>query len=469
MAKLNFFTLLQKLEPDEVGRFYKYLKQVQGKNSISVQVFEYYRKFYPDFDDEKKMDPGYARRKIFPEPTSKKDDSRPNLPNTFSDLFLLLKNFLILENIRREERTTELLWLGILYKRGFHSFFSAQADNVYQKMQAEPAIEGEQYWENLGTISSLQFQNLALNKKSPNIGAMQQCLNTFRNYQGTALMKMACQLANAQKLRPIAPLENEPVETPAKPEETILLDIYRRIYRMIHQEDPVLFNGIENLLREHFQQIDTEELQGILGHLRNFLAGRIRKDRTGLWIEKLHQLNLLRLQNDPSVRKGFLSGIEFTNIVSVATSVKELDWVESFIREYGPQLPESERPATLKLSNATVLFARKKFEAAMEEASGDFNDFLEIMRARTLILRCYFELKKDPDTIFGYCHNFEAILLRNRKPKKDAVEAALEFVRICKSIVSMNVDRQILIKRIHEKPSLVLGDWLAEQAQKYRL
>ncbi|MBL7781572.1 MAG: hypothetical protein JNM22_10180 [Saprospiraceae bacterium] len=221
---------------------------------------------------------------------------------------------------------------------------------------------------------------------------------------------------------------------------------------------------------ENIGSIDPKELQIILAPLRNFLAGKIRKDRDNPWVAKYHELNLFRLQYDPTTRKGQIQPQEFTNIVSVATRLDKVEWAKSFIGEYGPQLDKGSRDNNIRLANATILFTEGQFKQCFELLNQDeFKDFYESMRARTLVLRCYFELKKDPDAILANCHSFEAFLDRNRKPKKEPLEATLEFVRICKSIVSMTTDKKVLLKRIQEKPNLILSHWLEKQVRKYRV
>lgn len=467
MAKLNFFSLLKELNADDVAGFHKYLKQIQGKQSVSVRVFEYYKKFHPDFSNQKKMAVEYATAKIFPRPLSEKRKQRPYLPNTFSDLFKLLKEYLILDSVRKDEKNAELIWLDTLYKRRIYSFFASQTDSIYAKITQESSILSEANQRYLGLLSALQFQNLALQTKSPPIQDMQQCLDALRTFQEMWLEKMECQLANARKVRPGA--ASEQLRTVALPTE--LRDIYQMMHQMILNEDEALFKEIEKLLIENIDRIDSEELQIILTPLRNFLSVKIRKDRDNLWVAKFHELNLFRLKYDPGNQKEKIQPQEFTNIVSVATRLNKVDWAESFVREYGPQLDEGSRDNNIRLANATILFTRNRFEQCLELLNQEeFRDFYERMRARTLVLRCNFELKIAPNDIHDYCHSFEAFLDRQRKIKKEPpLEATLEFVRICKAIVSMASTKKVLLKRIQEKPNLILSHWLENQVRKYRV
>lgn len=479
MEKLKLFTLLKKLKTDEVSAFHKHLKQLRGKASIPIRVFDYARKLHPDFKDKKKMDIDYAYRKIFGKPDLDPDAGQTNLFNTLSDLYLLLREFLIAEKIRKDKRMSELLWLDFLQERGFKVPFAKQTGALYEKMTTQSRVLSESYMKNAGT-ALLQFKALAQNTKSPDIEAMQQCLDILKIYIETIQVKMECQLATVKKLRPASPEEEgdkvqkepEHITQDAMQKHSLLLEVYKDIREMIEHDDEDLFNKIEKTFIEYIDRIEIDELQNMMGYLRNFIAGKLRKDRNSPWAAKLHQLNRFRLQYDPYARRGIMTITQFTNIVNTACAVGEIVWAESFVAEYGSQLPANIQDAAVKLSEATILFEKKKFEEVIDLLNSiqqaDIKEIVDEMRFRMLMLRCYFELKRKSDFITHYCIAFEAMLLRANKPKKEHVEAALEFVRICKMILKMNTNKEKLIELIKGKPMLYVGNWLIEQAEKYK-
>ena len=65
MKNSKFFTLLGTLTIEEVPAFHKYLRQLHGGEKVALKVFEYARKLYPRFEDQKKLDIEYAYRKLF--------------------------------------------------------------------------------------------------------------------------------------------------------------------------------------------------------------------------------------------------------------------------------------------------------------------------------------------------------------------------------------------------------------------
>ena len=84
-----------------------------------------------------------------------------------------------------------------------------------------------------------------------------------------------------------------------------------------------------------------------------------------------------------------------------------------------------------------------------------------------MILWIYKHLRED-DKIFGYCDAFEAQLGRHRKPKTQAVEAALAFVQIFRMLLQEKVEKQDLIDRIQKTPNLYYRAELLEQAASYK-
>ena len=127
------------------------------------------------------------------------------------------------------------------------------------------------------------------------------------------------------------------------------------------------------------------------------------------------------------------------------------------------------RDKTESLSLAIIYFEQANYQEVLKclEAK-DYQDIHYIIRSRLLILRSYFELQEDVEKNLDYCIAFEAQLLRFRKPKTGAVEATLEFVRVCKMILQEKADKTILLTRITENANLYLRNWLLKQVTHYK-
>ena len=181
MKDSKFFVLLRNLEAHEVPAFHKYLKQMHRGEDTALQIFEYARKLFPKPWDEKKLDLDYAFRKIFKSDISKQEHGRKKMLNTLSDLYLWLKDFLLSEKALRDPLTKQVLWMEILQNKRLKAGFCRSAARFYEEKNTSLKISKKQ---NKGYLIDLaasyfQFQHLSAVRPSPDVGAMQQCLDTL--------------------------------------------------------------------------------------------------------------------------------------------------------------------------------------------------------------------------------------------------------------------------------------------------
>ncbi|MFN0037816.1 MAG: hypothetical protein ACKVUS_22360 [Saprospiraceae bacterium] len=475
MQKLKFFTLLRTLTEKEVQAFHKQLKQLHGGEEIALRVFEYAKRLHPDFRDGKKLDMAYAYSKIFGADLAENENNRKKMLNALSDLHLWLKDFLLSEKVRLNSLESQVLWLGILQERGLGDDFSKLSARFYTEVSAYLKRDIKGFMRDM-VAAYFYYQHLTWAMPLPDVGAIQQCMDTLELCTETIRLKMACEMASLKKVRPSEPTASkasprslEPPETHAAKSPPLLL-LYREIHQLLMTEEEAHYTRLEAMLAEYADQIDPAELHGILRYMHNYAAMQIRidKGKEAVFGKKVHQLNKFGLQHDFFTQKGAMSVTEFTNIVNAACSVKDFVWANSFVAEQSRFLPDDIRQDTMLLANAIILFEKKHFKQTLQLLRlTEFRDIHYAIRSRALILRSYVELREDADTILDYCSSFEALLRRNRKPQTGAVEATLEFIRVLKMLLLGKADKQALLERIEQTPNLYFRTWLRAQAEGY--
>ncbi len=473
MEKLKFFLLLDTLEEGEVIAFHKYLKRVHGGEDTALKIFEYIRKLFPKPLDKQKLDMEYAYRKIFREKITEKERNRKKMLNSLSDLYLWLKDFLLTEKACSDSLESRVLWLQVLQKRGLKEEFARQAAGFYAEVGTTPEKDTKMYMRDLAA-GYFQFQHLFSVRPSPPISALQECLDVLNLNTEIIKLKMACEMNTAKKVRPLESSPEARAVFLASSEKRmaksrLLLRIYKGIDALILTEQEDYFNEVEHALFEQAENLDPDELHGILSYLHNFAAAQIRAGKAQIYAPKLHLLNKFGLKHRFFTVKGEMSPTQFTNIINAACAVKDFDWAKSFMEDRLYLVSDKLRDKTQSLSLATIYFEQANYREVLKcLESKDYQDIHYIIRSRLLILRSYFEIQQDREKALDYCIAFEAQLLRYRKPKTGAVEATLEFVRVCKMILQEKTDKTTLQKRIRENANLYLGDWLMAQVTKYK-
>lgn len=473
MKKLKFFLLLDTLDEQEVAAFHKHLKRTYKGEDSALKIYEYARKLFPKPWDTQKLDMEYAYRKIFRTALTAQERNRKKMLNSLSDLYLWLKDFLLTQKVCSNSLESQVLWLQILHNRGLKDEFARQATDLYTEVGTTPEKDTKTYLRDLAA-GYFQFQHHFSVRPSPPVSALQECLDVMNLNTEIIKLKMTCEMNTAKKVRPLE-LDPEAMAVFLAAREKrmvksrLLLRIYKGIDALILTEQEEYFNEVEHLLFEQAENLDPGELHGILSYLHNFAAAQIRAGKEHIYAPKLHRLNQFGLQHSFFTLKGEMSPTQFTNIVNAACTVKAFDWAKSFVEDQLHLISDKLRDKTQSLSLAIIYFEQANYREVLTcLGAKDYQDIHYIIRSRLLILRSYFELQEDVEKTLDYCIAFEAQLLRYRKPKTGAVEATLEFVRVCKMILQEKTDKTSLLMRITENANLYLRNWLMTQVTHYK-
>ncbi len=465
MKNLKFFALMRTLEKEEVAHFQKYLKHFHGGEDIALQAFKYARTNYKK--DEKKLDIAYAYQKIFGEEIT--ENTRKKLLNTLSDLYLWLKDFLLSEKMRQDAFESQAIWLGILQEKGLVAPFSRLATSTYAETIGSPIKNTDDCWKGL-LASYFYYQHLSLTKPAPDINDLQNCLDTIARCAETIRLKMAVEIANLKKIRPTqTPTTLSEASKISQDEDPPLLLMYRKLNQLEAPGRESSFFQLQAMLVEHASAIEPVELHWIFKYLYNYAATEIRNGHEDFFGKALHQLNIFGLERGFFIKKGVMVATEFVNIINVAARAKDYVWTDSFMKEQSQFISDDTRADAVLLANAVILFEKQDYKQALNLLEPtEFNDPHLFIRAKSLAVRCYFELKENTSSILEHCLTFERWLIRKRKPQTGAVEAALTFIRICKFLSAGKIDKQKLIDQIEEAPHVYFKEWLLAQAKNYK-
>ncbi|MBC7776492.1 MAG: hypothetical protein H7246_13745 [Phycisphaerae bacterium] len=466
MQKLKFLSLLKKLSKQELEGFHKYLKQYHRREKIGIRVFEYLIRFYPDFEQPEKLQLVYIYQKVFKTDFEKDDHAQKKMLNTASDLYKWLKNFLIISKAQQSHPLQQTIWLSILQERGLKDEFSRKAAQFYQQTRNAPFKTPADALPNW-MASYFQREQLSLDKPLIHAKAIQQCTETMTDCWEIIRLKMACEMSQVKKVTNQAPVQ-QIREAPDFQQLglSILKDTYEALWRLTDSEEDLHFVRLESLLKQHGQHIDTKELEWINRYAYNFTAHQSRQSQEDIHYERMHRLDIIGLEQGVFSRNGYLPSSAFGNIVNVACLSKDFDWAAGFIREYSHIIFENDRQEAILLARAVIAFEKGKFKEVVHLLEPTvFEAHLDLLRAKSLLLRSYYELNADQDIILDTCAYFENLL--RRSPKTEAVKAMLAFVLILKRVVAQKSSKKVILDRIEKAPTLYSRKWLIEKTANY--
>lgn len=467
MQKVKFLALLKKLNQQELEGFHKYLKQNHPREKIALRVFEYLIRFYPNFEPKEKLRLEYAFQKIFKPDIYREDYAQKKMLNTASDLYKWLKNFLITSKAQHNPQIQQSIWLSILLERGMKDEFSRKSETFYHQTRNAPFNTPSDALPNW-MASYFQREHLGWDKPLIHTNIIEQCAETMADCWDVLRLKMACEMSLMKKFADHAPTQQTMQPTDFQQlGQSILKDIYESLLQLINSGEDMHFARLESLLIQNGQEIDPKELEWVIRSAYNFMAEESRHDQDPIQFERMHRLDKIGLAYGVYLQGGYLPSSAFGNIVTVACHAKDFEWASGFIRDFSHIIVEKNRQKAISLARAVLAFETGNFKEVLDllEPLG-FEDPLDTLRSKSLLLRSYYELHSDEDIILDTCASLENLL--RRSPKKEAVKALLAFVLVLKRLVVRKSSKQLILDCIEKAPTLYSKKWLLEKTAHYK-
>jgi hypothetical protein len=169
------------------------------------------------------------------------------------------------------------------------------------------------------------------------------------------------------------------------------------------------------------------------------------------------------------MRLGYFSQWEFKNIVSISLRLGETEWCRSFIPGFVSHLDPAERDNALAYNTAYFLFSIKEYKKAIRKLQEvELNDVFYQLDARTIILKCYYELD-DQESFFYHASAFRLFLLRNRSVSEYQKNIYRNLIRFLSAILRAGVNLgklQKIAAEIEREKNVADLNWLRQKVQE---
>lgn len=464
MDHKQLILLLKAMSKKEVTSFFKHLKGQHKDDLIALKVFEYLKNLHPKgLDKPKKLDPSYAYEKIFEAPIRKDKHGEKKLQNTCSELYNWLRNYLIGNMACQDDLISNTLWIRFLQQRNMKESYKSAADKLYSKVnqkvfnQTDDGIErlvaGYHYW---GWLMA--------NPEKRNYQKAQSCAKILKGCMEVQRLKLECLESLLKRFK-------QPVSDTAagySPQSFHLLrDIYESLWKITDSGDLKHFTKLSELLTEWGQQVHPDELLTIIRYVHSFSAAQSRKRKNTEVYSKAHEMDKLGLELGVYQQNGKINSITFLNIVTIASISKQFSWAMNFIEKNKQAVLSKALDSTLLLARAIVANGQKKPVEVLRMLEGHtFEERPDNLRARALLIRSYYELKMDPDTILVNCQDLENLI---RKPDMSNMEKGLlSFTTIVKLLALRRSGKKLILSKLEKAEHIYSHEWLLEKANAYK-
>lgn len=193
---------------------------------------------------------------------------------------------------------------------------------------------------------------------------------------------------------------------------TPAVSMYFYCYKMLqYPEEESWFQSFKQELLNHNHLFGTEEAKDLYLMAIN---RAIRKVNDGFHKYYFDIMDFYKegLEKEYLLQDGVLSRFTYHNIVSSALQIDEADWAEEFIGTWSIRLERRFRERMVSFNQAKIAYHRKDYDAAIPLLQrANYHDQLLNLRARTLLLRIFYELE-EIDLLHSHLDAFSSYLRR---------------------------------------------------------
>lgn len=233
-------------------------------------------------------------------------------------------------------------------------------------------------------------------------------------------------------------------------------DVVQHYYELKHL---LLYNSFE------FTQ---DERSDLLTTATNYCTFKINTGNRS-FNEELYNLYVEAIAQNVLLYRGEMSSWLFSNIVVSAQKLFKLDWAENFIQEYNKYVIDQWNN-TYYYNLAFIEFEKSNFELAHKLLiKMDEQDVFYQLRAKTLLLKIYYEKKEFPPLI-SLIESFKKLIIRNKILNEAQKKIYLNFIKYLNSLVLIPDGDNIRIRTLRaivEKDNIVTyRGWLLRSITK---
>lgn len=465
------------IENKAIGKLNNYIQSTYAVKQTSpvVALFRIMMEYYPNFNSaEVSLEIIFA--KLFPDKPFKAKKIR----DLFSDLTLLLEEFLVIEYIKHNKSRFHQMKSLLHYEQGNFKDFHKEADKALVNWKDDgniyDAIDKLSFYQHLHYYPFGEKQDqrnhflIDANKLTDYI----YVLTKLRYY-------CEAQTGKSIYIQAFEPTFNEEVFLMAEKlcPEYPLIDLYLSLIHLNkNREKDAYFLDTQEKFFTSFELLNKFEASVIIILLLNF-CGRQYRRKKEIFIEYQFELQKFGLKHRLFSLSGNLMHTTFINILNTGAALKDITFIDSFLKERIEQLKSTHRNKCKQLGRAYEYFAKGEFAKANEIAI-----FLEdksifySLRARYLALRCNFEFlledsyQKQP--FLNHCQNFKVFINKQKESLAPSIRNNyLNHVSILEALTNNLIDKQILeakgmqiLNTITSTPSLVGWQYLQEKVKQ---
>ena len=458
-----FFSLSNK----ELKEFSQFVRSpFFNRRAEVVRLFDYLLEF-KDFSED-----AFTKAKAWKYVFTNQDYEDSQMRYTMSFLLKTMKEFLIQQELSKDKTYAQVLLCRALRQRGGDKLFEKEINAALEWQNKQPYRNAHFHFNNyLLYIERVEaYPTQKVRTKDPQL---QKSIDELTFFYISDILKQSCGVLSVQAMMQKNYTMNFLNEVLAHVEETDYsgkpaIEIYFNVYKALSDlNEEKYFSKLKYLIEKHWPDFPPAESRAIYLLAINCCIMRLNKGNRR-YIREAFELYKSGLENEVLLENGVLSTFAYSNVCRLGLSLKEIDWVESFLKSHESYLPYAERENTFTYNLAYLYFQKPDYENAMELLQKvDFKDVLNNLDSRRMLLRIYYELGYY-DSLDSLLDSFKTYLSRQKNIgyHKDNYANLIYFMKkILRTNLNDRTQKSKLVEEIDATQAVAEKSWLMEQLE----
>ena len=483
MKDTRLLKLIRTFTKEELKSFEKFLQSPFLRPARDTTgLYNYIIKFYPDYDNSK-----LEKERVFEKIFKGESYNEKKLLNLIFDLTKAAEDFLALSTLMEDE-TEFLLNLSKGYSNKNLTDESNRVNKLIEKKLKPGFSTSKDYVSKFRRLSYLKsnyftgindFGNLIETKKSYFEASAVQFIIDYTHIIGTVIPAQDTYGKNIKgefietimKSFDLDMIMKAMEKSDLKTKHLILLHYYL-LKINLEKNNPEYYFLLRDVFYELLPDFDREEKCMIFNDLVNFCVQNYERD-TGSFKKEIFDVYKKMLENKAySLSENeYMQVMIYRNIVLSSITLRELKWLEHFIKSYTDCLQPEYREDLRNISYANLYYIQKEYEKALSWASKINNEFfLFKFDLKNMLLIIYYELDyfesafSMVDSYKHYLSNSKEITPFYKVPLNNFLKLYFDLLKI-KSRQGKET-ASFVKNKIKKESQLISKNWLLEKADQ---
>lgn len=463
MKKSKLIELLGSFSKAEMRQFCDFVASpFFNKNEELIPLAEYLHKIAPDFTEK-----NVQKERIYQKLYSGTPFDPKKMGYLMNYLLKLAEQFLGVSHYLEKTQLSSCHVLDEMIDRKLDKHYNYLYNKTTQELEAKGKGDANTFFYDyiLADIAARQFYHQRVRKSDP---TLQQASDKLDAYYFLHKLKYSCEMLNRQTIvsadYTLSFIDEVTAYILKQKNISPLISAYLYILLTLSEPDEELhFQRLMDLIKKAGGQFAQESKREVYLYALNYCARRIRKGQQDY---RRMMLDLYRegITNKALYDGDYLSHWTFNNVVKLALSLEQYDWIESFIYDYAESLAPQFRNDAQHFNLAELYYQRGKLGKVLDQLNQlHFTDIHYHLGSRVILLKTYYETD-DLEPLLSLLASFGVYLRRNQKISLPLKKTYLNFCNLLHQILRNNPQKREKLKSEIEKTDpLAERSWLLKK------